>query len=51
MITDEEYRMLIGALKQTTDAMEELANVLDNQGAELERQREEIDLLKMKFNQ
>jgi hypothetical protein len=51
MITDEEYRMLVSALKQATDAMEEIAEVIDNQGEELLRQREEIESIKIKVNQ
>lgn len=51
MISDEEYQVLVMALKQATDAMEELCNVIDNQGIELQKQREEIESLKMKVNQ
>jgi septal ring factor EnvC (AmiA/AmiB activator) len=51
MITDDEYRMLVNALKQATDALEEVAEVINNQGEELADQRQEIELLKMKVNQ
>lgn len=51
MISNEEYRTLVIALKDATDAMEELAEVINNQGEELVDQRQEIELLKMKVNQ
>ena len=51
MISEEEYKALISALKQTTEALEEFANVIDNQGEELIRLGEEVDSLKIKVNQ
>lgn len=51
MITEQEYMVLLQALKQATDAMEEICTVIDNQGEELARQAEEIEKLLIKVNQ
>lgn len=51
MINEHEYNILVKALKEATDALEEVVEVMNNQAEEIIRLGEELESLKIKVTQ